>query len=102
MAERERRSWGQCPDATRVCEQPVKGYATQANHNAEISEQTQLIVEVGRAVAQFLKSGLVPRRRASDDCTDPQAGKLHAVIARSRSRLRGKSSLMKHRVEKVA
>src|SRR6202020_353695 len=55
-----------------------------------------------RTVLQFRTLGGVIGRSAADHGADPAIRQPHAVATRDRMRLRGKTSVVKNRIEKVA
>ncbi len=93
---------GDAPCALHVCQKAVKGDAAEADDNTELLEHGEFLIEPWGAVAQFLRSGFIGRRRASPNRGDPETRKLHAVVARSGLWLRGEAGLVQHRIEKIA
>lgn len=62
----------------------VEGDSPEADYDAQIGEQRDLLVEMRRAVRQFRPLGRVIRRSAADDGTDPAILEFHAVATSHR------------------
>ena len=67
--------------AEEMGEEAVPGDLAEADDDADFGEGGDLSGEVGGAVADLLRGGLVAGRGAADDGADPELAELEAVVA---------------------
>ena len=85
-----------------VCEKAVPRNLAQAYDNADARERLDLGCEVGGAVANLLRGGLVTGRSAADDRANPGVAKAEVVVARDGLGLGGESELVQNGVHEVS
>ena len=74
MAEHVAGTRCQLAGALRVRQQPLERNAAQADHDAQVAQQADLLIQPRRAVALLFGRGLVGRRSAADYGADPKTG----------------------------
>ena len=87
--------------ALQMSQQTIECDTSEADNNAKMLEEGNLLVEPGRAVAQFLWCGLVRGWCSTPNRGDPKIGELHTVIARCGVGLRGKARFMQNRIQEI-
>ena len=93
---------GEMAGANEVGGEGVEGDLAQGEHDAEVGEQVELFVEVGRAGGQLARGGLVVGRGAADGGGDPEVVELHAIVAGDGGWLGGVAGGVKQWVEEGA
>jgi len=80
----------------------VPGNLAKADDDADFWKGGDFGGEMGRAVANLLRGGLVAGRGAADDRTDPDLTQLEAVVTAGGGWFAGKAEFVEHRVHEVA
>ena len=80
----------------------VPGDLAEANDDADFGECSDLGSEVGGAVANLLRGGLVAGRSAADDGADPELAELEAVVAADGDGFAGEAEFVEDGVHEVS
>lgn len=102
VAERVGGAAGDDPGREQVGEVAVPGNLAQTDDDADRGERGDLRGEVGCAVADLLRRGLISWRSAANDGADPRIAQAESVVAVDCPRFGGKAELVQDGVHEVA
>lgn len=88
--------------AKKMLHKSIEGNFSQAHHHPQIFKRRYLLIEIGRAVRNFLWRRLVIRWCAPHHRRDLQILKPHTVIARYGVRLGREARVIEHRIQEVS
>src|SRR6185437_5095754 len=88
--------------ADEVREIAVPGNLAEANDDLDSGQESDLIGEIGSAVADLFGCGLVAGRRTANDGADPHAAEPETVVYMCRGWLVGEAGVVQHGIEEVS
>lgn len=89
------------PRAYQVRHKAIEGNLAQTDHDPQPRKQSDFLIEKRRAVHQLFRQRLVVRRSTAPHARNQGIVQLHAIVTRSRKRLRSKPCFVQHWIKKI-
>src|ERR1700739_3802329 len=93
---------GNSAGSNQMMHNAIKTDLSEADDDAQIVKRANFLVEVGRAIRDLRRSGLIPGRCAAYDGSNPQIVQAHSIIQTGRIGLGCESCLVQRRIKKVS